>query len=165
MEEEIDIKYESLEVPETSAADNSLQEIQRIVENVPDTIGNPSTTNNQVVRRKIDCNLCYKTFKIAAFGAHYKTVHNQTYFPCHLCDYGSDQNKQLKRHLESIHGETDLFRCDRCRASFVRACMREEHVKRVHSKREREYICCLCMREYRYEINLRRHVDKGFCSS
>ena len=61
---------------------------------------------------------------------------------CPLCDFSSNYNSSLKKHVSSIHGDPETC-CGICKKYFKRS-MLEEHKQLIHSYNGREFKCSLC---------------------
>ena len=100
---------------------------------------------------------------------------------CEECDYEFVYNKELKRHVKSVHYLVK-FDCDQCSATFTRKDSFERHLEKIHSLECLDgFRCDLCNHFFARGENFTRHkhsslnsdgslknkcsvCDKSFCS-
>ena len=76
---------------------------------------------------------------------------------CPLCDFSSNYNSSLKKHVSSIHGDPETC-CGICKKYFKRS-MLQEHKQLIHSYNGREFKCSLCDYSSKSNQSFKYHVS------
>ena len=76
---------------------------------------------------------------------------------CPICDFSSNYNSSLKKHVSSIHGDPETC-CGICKKYFKRS-MLQEHKQLIHSYNGREFKCSLCDYSSKSNQNFKYHVS------
>ena len=80
-------------------------------------------------------------------------------FECLICPSKFALMKNLKRHVETVHGKRKPFQCSICPSKFAEKKTLKRHILSVH-KGKRSYHCSFCPAKFNLNENLNRHYDK-----
>ena len=66
--------------------------------------------------------------------------------PCHLCEKRFVTSRDLKKHVDIVHGQKGEFKCDSCDKVYGNLVYLQVHVKRKHVMVEdkKDYKCGSC---------------------
>jgi hypothetical protein len=92
-----------------------------------------------------ECELCeYKTDRNYTLTRHIKNVHQKIKdAKCELCDYVCSQNSDLKKHAKQVHTKLKDVKCDQCDYVCSTNGTLKMHNKQVHDK-IKDIECKLC---------------------
>ena len=103
--------------------------------------------DNSETSQKVKCFECEKTFSYKkTLKVHMKTIHKKIKdYKCSICplDFTSFQN--LEKHRKSAHEEPIFKQCPLCPGTFIKV---ENHIKRVHERLEKKYVCDVCNKSF-----------------
>jgi len=107
------------------------------------------------------CQHCGKEFKMKVhLDTHVKYVHKEEEFMCHLCDFKSKIQYQLKIHISRRHTKNAEVTCDICNKTYANNLQLKQHHRKKHSGRAIEMTSCeTCGKEFR-TLYLQKHIDK-----
>ena len=81
------------------------------------------------------CDICGKVLSSKyLLDAHKRGQHMNIRFQCDHCDYSTNRNANLKKHMQMHEGKKVM--CDQCPFSTTNKENLEGHIQRVHGKRE-----------------------------
>jgi len=84
---------------------------------------------------------------------------NQDEFICNYCEALSFSKKvDLKKHVDAVHKNLKLHKCEYCDKSFTRKGDLKKHVDAVH-KNLKPNKCEICDTSFSHKGHLKRHVD------
>ena len=104
------------------------------------------------------CPICPKNFKdrIGAWR-HVRADHLNIMKKCHECGVSLPLRK-FKHHKNKMHGK--LYKCDLCDHSTTLKSSYDRHIRVMHSKMEKQFLCDQCEQKFNYAYQLRDHKDK-----
>ena len=119
----------------------------------------------------VSCDICKKNFlSEVSFKAHLKYAHSEVKSElCNHCDARFKQKKNLRVHLENIHGinlmkenycessDKNIFKCDKCQREFSYKKNLDAHMKRQHHD-VTVYECEKCQSKFSHKRTLVAHV-------
>lgn len=76
---------------------------------------------------------------------------------CSLCEKLFSNRNNLKRHLESVHSETQTFACNECPKFFSLRHNLQRHQESCHSG-SKKLFCEICLKSFTWQNNLQRHI-------
>ncbi|XP_065225738.1 zinc finger and SCAN domain-containing protein 2-like isoform X2 [Planococcus citri] len=91
------------------------------------------------------------------------------YFYCSYCNRRFSFKNQLVNHVKkhllmSFRKNRKIHRCTFCSATFTTVWARKTHrEKNCHGVR-RCYCCMICGNRYKFDSDLEKHLEKGFCT-
>ncbi|KAJ2980741.1 hypothetical protein NUW58_g6868 [Xylaria curta] len=90
---------------------------------------------------------------------HIQVVHlNKRLFKCNECDQAFTRKPNLDRHIQEVHLNERQFKCNECNQAFVRKQNLDEHIQAVHNKRE--FKCDKCNQAFTRKRNLDQHIKE-----
>ena len=57
-------------------------------------------------------------------------------FKCDICDYICSFKSNLKRHIDSVHGNKEPCKCDICGYSYFQKGDLKKHIESVHQEKK-----------------------------
>lgn len=108
------------------------------------------------------CHVCHKAFPRSTERLrHIKAVHMKYRpFSCDLCDYRTNERRNLNRHLLSMHNRVvpaaSYVKCEHCRGQFVSRRYLRMHITMKHAD-VAAIRCELCDFETKERFELERH--------
>ena len=86
----------------------------------------------------------------------HKRSHETIVFICEKCDYNTENQNDLKRHIETVHSAEDNIRCEKCNYVTKSTTELHDHMKTHHAYILR-YPCEWCKYKATTVENLREH--------
>ena len=109
------------------------------------------------------CNICEKEFgQERSLKLHIKTQHEQLgkrNVTCPSCDYATNHEHYLKRHIKDVHLNGKKFTCDQCSHISRNSGSMQKHILR-HHKKDRSFICMPCGKAFGIRSDLMQHENK-----
>ena len=108
------------------------------------------------------CSLCPLAFKRACnLRVHIKRHDNHNgpkIFPCHVCGKMFKEKPSAKRCVQKHQSEGD-FKCTEggCDAEFKNGISFQSHMKRIHTVKDRVFMCDQCDKSFKIQSELKTH--------
>lgn len=115
-----------------------------------------SHAENCMLKQKIECDYCPKTFETTnGLRLHIRKNH-QSKLPhlCHVCPKSFNHRQDLKEHSLQ-HSSNRMIRCEFCGRRLLSAYEKENHIKRCHP--HAVYECKFCSYKCKTDATLRIH--------
>ena len=153
---------EALKLSESKVIVTHVKEEDVIIAQVPETV--TSVTKADV---KLKCDKCEFTFKSSYFmHQHFEQVHgivtevtDESVTSCHICNRTFTTQEGLKHHLKYVHEKSPKpFLCDKCDKSFRSNSDLQRHIKFIHEG-IKEFQCDKCDYFATTSQNLTQHKN------
>ena len=114
-----------------------------------------------MTNKVFECELCeYKTDRNYTLTRHIKNVHQKIKdAKCELCDYICSQNSDLKKHAKQVHTKLKDVKCDKCDYVCSTNGTLKIHMKQVHTKLK-DVKCELCDYTCSQNSDLKKHAKQ-----
>lgn len=94
-----------------------------------------------------------------SFNHHIESVHHdETVFRCQICDSMFSTEISLKRHSVIVHKNTPLIKCQTCDFTFDTKKTMADHTASSHTN-EKEFVCVICNATFSTGGSLTRHTQ------
>ena len=105
------------------------------------------------------CEICNRGFFQSSFyNAHMNSHYGIKAFKCGLCGNQYAHSSDLSRHVQTCGQEEMQLQCPQCDKVFKSERRVKEHVRYVHDKRFKKYLCSLCGKVCGSKSRLQKHV-------
>ena len=114
------------------------------------------------IQTTVECQQCFAKFKANKnLNRHIKSVHTDMIVKCEQCNFTSNRKDTVRTHFKREHGNTN-FICNKCIFTTKHQDILTEHIKIYHNLKR--YKCRFCPltsgRKYNIKIHERRiHKD------
>ena len=122
----------------------------------------------------VKCTICHQSFtRQSNLTSHYNYVHDVVdnylvmddgieiqYYECEECSFESRYEKNLRKHILTVHSEERKFNCTECPYVSNRMDNLSMHIKTQHSSTATIFACEECDYTSKYIQNVRKHVKK-----
>ena len=95
-----------------------------------------------------------KTYRLCSWRC---AVNNEE-CSCDQCDYKTKRKDNLKKHIDSVHGDV-RYSCDQCYYKATKRTHLKTHIDSVHG--DVWYSCDQCDYKSKCKCNLKRHKEYG----
>ena len=124
--------------------------------------------------RRVKCEVCEESFtRQSNLTSHYRYVHDVVdnylimddgievqFFECENCQFESRYEKNLRKHIKTVHNEDPEFRCPECDYVCNRMDNLYRHLKLKHEDTSNTIKCNECEYTTKLKYNLDRHMDR-----
>ena len=112
--------------------------------------------------KPLKCPNCNSSFSEQyMLNSHIKHVHSEKKLHCMTCDYKTNKNSHLKRHILTHEAKEEppakKIKCDQCSQIFSNKFNLDRHVKNVHGE---EMNCPHCNFTTKIQQTFTNHVNK-----
>ena len=122
----------------------------------------------------VKCTICHQSFtRQSNLTSHYNYVHDVVdnylvmddgieiqYYECEECSFESRYEKNLRKHILTVHSEERKFNCTECPYVSNRMDNLSMHIKTQHSSKATIFACEECDYTSKYIQNVRKHGKK-----
>ena len=111
--------------------------------------------------RNFVCDICgYAASQKVHLKQHNDAVHKMTEstYKCGKCSYKSNLKRDVKKHIQFVHGKIRNHVCDECDYATSDKSVLSCHKAAVHKTGDREFRCELCPHKSYWKHSLQRHV-------
>lgn len=116
-------------------------------------------------REMLKCDICAQTILgRASLQRHVRHVHEKKWnYPCSYCEKKWISNKDLKRHVESMHpaDKEKIHPCDKCEYKSHSKFTLTRHVPHNHTAKRHE--CYFCKKRFARFEELAGHCSQVHC--
>jgi uncharacterized Zn-finger protein len=132
--------------------DNQKTKNMSAKEQLTESTSSKDDNEEMVVKKKLKCRKCVKTFKDkTTFLRHYKVDHHTTdIWICDICDIVFNTEKFLERH-NRVHDPNRPHKCPHCVLRFLNKTHRKRHIEATHMKL-RPFPCRICGAEFTQQV-------------
>jgi hypothetical protein len=122
-----------------------------------------ANTHAEIKPTTFRCNICEKVFERKVYLYHHiKRLHSSKKearpYQCHLCStFNASTDRDLRRHIESVHEKLRPFKCGKCKKKFTFKRTLQRHMRHVHEK-IKPFECHLCELKCSQRISLQTHI-------
>lgn len=110
---------------------------------------------HHIIIRKMKCNICRNRMNHKEFDQH--LCFDLQTIQCEYCLLSFKTSACLLKHLDSLHEEKQLYRCEHCPRFFPMALLKEFHT-RQHTIIAKTFKCELCPKRYGTKTTLLNHM-------
>mgnify|MGYP001250980655 CR=1 FL=1 len=79
---------------------------------------------------------------------------------CTFCDFSCQYMTEIKKHLELVHGEKQVYTCHLCAMSYTEKNSLKYHIGHTHEGKKKVPRCTICKINYQFRRELKAHVIK-----
>ena len=118
--------------------------------------------HEEPVDESVQCNYCFMTLKNKyLLKAHVRRIHDVIKdFKCNACEKSFVTAAELRSHNQNIHLDIKPIQCEICKIEIKGLELNLKlHMKSVHGKKKKEFICPTCSKPYSSKKYLKDHVD------
>ncbi len=156
-------KQQSQTVTRTKEEDVQSSETHNIKEGYNISLDDEKTTTDDraiMKDKKIDCNICSKTFASnRTLRNHVNAVHKKMKpHKCQICAVTFSRISSLKSHVDAIHNNLRPFECKICSKALTTNRSLKQHVEAVHEKMK-SHKCQICAKSFSQICHVRSHVN------
>ena len=122
--------------------------------------------------KTVKCEICDQSFtRQSNLTSHYKYVHDVVdnylimddgkeveFFECERCSFETRYEKNLRKHIITVHNTDLKFNCTECDYSSNRMDNLSKHIKLKHEDEATSFACNDCNFTSKFRYNLNRHV-------
>ena len=85
--------------------------------------------------KKVECGICHKIIYQRNLLKHIRSVHERIKpFRCEKCASSFAEKKDMLRHIGTVHEGKKLYKCDTCKTNFSQKANLNAHIKTLHEK-------------------------------
>ena len=107
--------------------------------------------------KKVECGICHKIIYQRNLLKHIRSVHERIKpFRCETCASSFAEKKDMLRHIGTVHEGKKLYKCDTCQTSFSQKANLNGHIKKVHEK-NKPFSCGSCNAKFSFQKDLVTH--------
>merc|ERR1712150_427747 len=104
----------------------------------------------------VKCPECDKHFHTTSKMKQHLWLHKKDKLLCSQCDYSCVDNRRLKRHLQTVHGNERNFICGICGDAFKTKDVLTGHERSIHTN-QRNFECEVCGKKFKKPFHLKVH--------
>ena len=116
--------------------------------------------SRNLIESNFKCEICEKIFhNNKSIRKHIKSAHGEAKsFTCNVCNRKVETRNALDHHLKNCHEEGQKnYKCDSCGKSFKQSGYLKIHIKTIHEG-QKNYKCNFCGLSFRDSGHLKKHI-------
>ena len=107
--------------------------------------------------KKVECGICHKIIYQRNLLKHIRSVHERIKpFRCEKCASSFAEKKDMLRHIGTVHEGKKLYKCDTCKTNFSQKANLNARIKTLHEK-NKPFSCGSCNAKFSFQKKLIKH--------